>query len=141
MKLAFWRRATTGEQEKIARSAAATDDVPSGRSALLKIFRRGGDESDWAALEEHLLSTDTGSTTARALIAAMREQGGDVMSLRRAAIELLQLSPTEEAAALSEPGIILLVGVNGAGKTTSAAKLAARARAAGGSPLLVAADT
>lgn len=141
MKLAFWRRATTGEQEKIARSAAATHNAPSGRSALREIFRRGGDTPDWAALEEHLLSADAGSTTARALIAATREQGGDATALRRAAADLLRLSPIEEAAALSEPGVILLVGVNGAGKTTSAAKLAARARAAGGSPLLVAADT
>ena len=37
--------------------------------------------------------------------------------------------------------VVLLVGVNGVGKTTTAAKLASRAKGAGLSPLLVAADT
>ena len=39
------------------------------------------------------------------------------------------------------PGVLLLVGVNGVGKTTTAAKLAARLQAGGGRVLLAAADT
>ncbi|RLT54813.1 MAG: signal recognition particle protein, partial [Chloroflexi bacterium] len=49
--------------------------------------------------------------------------------------------PSDAPSTASSQQVILLVGVNGAGKTTSAAKLAARAKAASLQPILVAADT
>jgi fused signal recognition particle receptor len=49
--------------------------------------------------------------------------------------------PSDAPSTASSQQVILLIGVNGAGKTTSAAKLAARAKAASLQPVLVAADT
>jgi fused signal recognition particle receptor len=49
--------------------------------------------------------------------------------------------PSDAPSTASSQQVILLIGVNGAGKTTSAAKLAARAKAASLQPILVAADT
>ena len=52
------------------------------------------------------------------------------------------LGPGAPAAADgARPHVILVVGVNGSGKTTTAAKLAKRLKASGGTPLLAAADT
>jgi len=58
--------------------------------------------------------------------------------------EVLVAELTKQDASLrsgGKPRVILVVGVNGSGKTTTAAKLAKRLRDAGESPLLVAADT
>ena len=138
MKLAFWRKASTGEQQKIRDVAATATAATRIRASLSKLLVA---EPDWGELEASLLAADTGVPTARALLAAVRAApAGDAVGvLRSAVIELLQ----EDAAAepTNDAAIILLVGVNGAGKTTSAAKLAAHARVAGATPLLVAADT
>jgi fused signal recognition particle receptor len=62
--------------------------------------------------------------------------------LRTALLELMREElPSDAPSTASSQQVILLVGVNGAGKTTSAAKLAARAKAASLQPILVAADT
>jgi len=138
LKLAFWRKASTGEQQKIRDVAATATAATRIRASLSKLLVA---EPDWGELEASLLAADTGVPTARALLAAVRAApAGDAVGvLRSAVIELLQ----EDAAAepTNDAAIILLVGVNGAGKTTSAAKLAAHARVAGATPLLVAADT
>lgn len=138
MKLAFWRKASTGEQKKIRDVAATATAATRIRASLSRLLVS---EPDWGELEASLLAADTGVPTTRALLAAVRAApAGDAGEiLRSTVIELLQgdaaAEPTNDAA------IILLVGVNGAGKTTSAAKLAAHARVVGATPLLVAADT
>jgi len=138
LKLAFWRKASTGEQQKIRDVAATATAATRIRASLSRLLVS---EPDWGELEASLLAADTGVPTTRALLAAVRAApAGDAGEiLRSTVIELLQgdaaAEPTNDAA------IILLVGVNGAGKTTSAAKLAAHARVVGATPLLVAADT
>ncbi len=105
-------------------------------------------DETWDELEALLIQADLGIETTRsvleALKGAVRTQG-----LRRA-IELQSLLKAELRSRLLEPPsftlttrpfIILLVGVNGSGKTTTAAKLGRRFAEAGLSPLLVAADT
>ncbi len=61
--------------------------------------------------------------------------------LHRILVDALGTPPPVEWQTLPEPGIILLVGINGSGKTTTAAKLAYKAKQAGCKPLLGAADT
>jgi len=56
-------------------------------------------------------------------------------------VAMLTVEPREASAAVSPPRVILLVGVNGSGKTTSIAKLAYRLKKNGNSILLAAADT
>lgn len=62
-------------------------------------------------------------------------------TFRRVLIEALGHNPAPDWAALPAPTVALLVGINGSGKTTTAAKLARLALRAGRKPLLGAADT
>ncbi|MFZ9782572.1 MAG: signal recognition particle-docking protein FtsY [Candidatus Limnocylindrus sp.] len=139
MKLAFWRKSTSEEKASISAAAA-----PSGGGIIQALRRSLAPEPDWSALESALLASDAGSATAGALISAARQvQGGTGRErLRSALLEvMLDASISSASGATAIQHVVLLVGVNGAGKTTSAAKLAARAKAASMQPLLVAADT
>jgi len=103
------------------------------------------------ALEEALLAADVGPATASELVEAVRVEAGKrdageadvVRRVLKAEIErrLSVAGPATAAVAAGVPRVVLMVGVNGTGKTTTAAKLAARAAAAGGRPVLAAADT
>lgn len=62
-------------------------------------------------------------------------------TFRRVLVEALGQNPAPDWAALPAPTVALLVGINGSGKTTTAAKLAHMALRAGRKPLLGAADT
>ncbi len=139
MKLAFWRKSTSEEKASISAAAA-----PSGGGIIQALRRSLAPEPDWSALESALLASDAGRATAGALISAARQvQGGTGRErLRSALLEvMLDASISSASGATAIQHVVLLVGVNGAGKTTSAAKLAARAKAASMQPLLVAADT
>ena len=110
----------------------------------------GIDESVLEALEEALLTADVGAETASALTDAVRtrasvserKDAAHVRTLLAEEIEKLLASAPRPAARSDVPlAVIFLVGVNGSGKTTTTAKLAAREKAAGRSVLLAAADT
>ncbi len=103
------------------------------------------------ALEEALLAADVGPATAAELVEAVRVEAGRrdagesdvVRRVLKAEIEkrLSVPGPPVGAPGPGQPRVVLMVGVNGTGKTTTAAKLAARASASGGKPVLAAADT
>ena len=110
------------------------------------------------ALEEGLLAADVGPATAAELVAAVKAEAGrrdaaehDVVRrvlkaeiTRRLSVkepEVAGVAAAAPAGAKGLPRVILMVGVNGSGKTTTTAKLAARATAAGKSVVLAAADT
>ena len=110
----------------------------------------GIDESVLESLEEALLSSDVGAPTAAALAERVRERSSlserkDLAGLRemlRSEIEgILAAAPRAAARADVPLHVTFLVGVNGSGKTTTAAKLAAREKEAGRRVLLAAADT
>ena len=138
MKLAFWRTSTKEEKAGITAAAA-----PSGRGIIAALRRSLTSEPDWTALEEALIRSDAGTVTARAIITSAKEvrEGGGRERLRTALMLLMREETIKAVGNESGAQVILLVGVNGAGKTTSAAKIAARAKGAGEHPLLVAADT
>lgn len=103
-------------------------------------------------IEEALMAADTGVELALRLVDELRSEirtrsieTADELrpALRSRLLELLATTDPTTAAedAKSRPRITLLVGVNGTGKTTTAAKLARRRTAAGESVLLAAADT
>ena len=100
----------------------------------------GIDESVLESLEEALLSSDVGAPTAAALAERVRERSSlserkDLAGLRemlRSEIEgILAAAPRAAARADVPLHVTFLVGVNGSGKTTTAAKLAAREKESG----------
>lgn len=106
------------------------------------------DEAFLEDLEELLITADLGVETALGLISAMQERVrrrelNDVerlkLALKGAMLEMLKSPPPPAQEA--RPWVVLMVGVNGVGKTTTIAKLAHRDRLAGREPLLIAADT
>jgi fused signal recognition particle receptor len=110
----------------------------------------GFDESVLESLEEALIAADVGAETAGALADAVRAHKagtdrGDLEELRRILIEemerIMDSAPKPPGRAAVPLEVVLLVGVNGSGKTTTTAKLAARRLEAGDSVLLAAADT
>jgi fused signal recognition particle receptor len=110
----------------------------------------GIDESVLESLEEVLVASDVGAETASALTDAVRERANGAerkdLAARRemllAEIEKVLASAPRESPRITTPLFVtFLVGVNGSGKTTTAAKLAAREKEAGRSVLLAAADT
>ena len=110
----------------------------------------GFDESVLESLEEALLSADVGADTAGALTEAVRQRASvatrkDFAAVRAMLLEELEAVIAKAPRPSERPSVPLfvtfLVGVNGSGKTTTTAKLAAREKAAGRSVLLAAADT
>ena len=96
-----------------------------------------------------LFSADLGVQTAESLLETVRTQagGGDAGTVRRVLREailekLRRVEPQgEPLATQGKPHVILVLGVNGSGKTTTIGKLAARYKAAGRSVILGAGDT
>jgi fused signal recognition particle receptor len=110
----------------------------------------GFDETVLESLEEALVAADVGAETAAALADAVRARAGgsdrkDLAALRTILLEeiekLLASAPRPAGASEVPLRVVFLVGVNGTGKTTTTAKLAAREKAAGRAVLFAAADT
>jgi fused signal recognition particle receptor len=139
---------------KIARGKGAwttrlRDGLGITRSRLSGLFAdRTIDPALLEEIETALLASDAGVEATRFLLAALRERASQVKTaeqlksaLRAVLVELL--APLEQALDLSgrKPCIIMLAGVNGAGKTTSIGKLARYLQNQGLSVLLAAGDT
>jgi fused signal recognition particle receptor len=100
-------------------------------------------------LEALLFGADLGVKTAEDLLDRVRREaaGGGTEQVRAVlkqaiAEKLARIEPTGDPLALAaKPHVILVLGVNGSGKTTTIGKLAARYRAAGRSVVLGAGDT
>ncbi len=106
-------------------------------------------EETWDELEAILVQADLGVDTTQAVIRSMQgvvEDEGIIRSdsvlnaLRREMIKRLEQPPSVNLDA-HHPAVVLLVGVNGSGKTTTAAKLGRQFANQGKKVLLAAADT
>jgi len=103
----------------------------------------------WEALEAILVQADMGIETTESVVQNVKDQAGfDMITRNEQLINLLRAElirrldpPPEVNFDGIRPAIILLVGVNGSGKTTTAAKLGKQFAAQGKSVLLAAADT
>jgi fused signal recognition particle receptor len=106
---------------------------------------RGVDVKTLDALEELLILADVGLPAAGRIVSAVsaRPLGGE--SLRdRVKDEILAIFrglPPSSPEAGERPRVVLVVGVNGTGKTTTVGKLARLLKDSGGRPLICAADT
>ncbi len=125
---------------------------PSGFGARLREILAGDAATDetWDDVEEALIAADVGAETTLALVDAARERyrlaggrgGGEVRTALAEEIrERLERAGSGTFVLGPSPSVILFVGVNGTGKTTTIAKLAARLQSDGRQVALAAADT
>lgn len=114
-------------------------------SKIAALFSKPLDEQTLKELEILLMGADTGVKTTRAIIENLKQQhaqgtltqGADLRAaLKNELLAILQSLPTP-----TQSSIYLLVGINGSGKTTTAAKLAHLYKKQHKKVLLVAADT
>ena len=140
-KKGFWKKLKRGlfmtHTEIIDRMGAAFE----GRTVL--------DEDTLEYLEETLIASDLGVETALELVDGIRQEvrpgeAADFLKLRERLsdeIALLLLDAPRPKALEAGPAVILMVGVNGVGKTTTIAKLARYFEGEGEKVLLAAGDT
>ena len=111
-------------------------DMPAERS-------RSVDVETIDALEEALISADVGVAAADRIVQAIRarRRGGESLRALVKAEILAILKSAEKPMVTGHPQVVLIVGVNGTGKTTTVGKLARVIKDAGLTPLICAADT
>ena len=116
-------------------------------SRLRGVLRSGPSDADWESVEELLIAGDVGGNLALDIVERARARKDAPSAEAAVRAELAsRLLPGEHGwrpkpAGPGQPAVILVVGVNGTGKTTTIGKLAHVYRAEGTSVLLAAADT
>lgn len=124
-----------------------------GKGLLTLLSREHLDDDTWEEIEDTLLTADVGVAPTQELVERLRERvrvlgtrtPDDLRTLLRE--ELLHLLGTDfdravkTESGLDTPGVVMVVGVNGTGKTTTTGKLARVLVADGRSVVLGAADT
>ncbi len=134
--------------EKLKAGLTKTKNAVFGRlDGLFKAFSKV-DEELLEELEEILITADVGVNVTESILDSLREKIrkekiSDPMEVK-AALQVLLREKVGEGEGLdlsSTPSVILVIGVNGVGKTTSIAKIANLLKKDGKSVLLAAADT
>lgn len=148
---------TVVEQPAVVETRSVRDRLAKARAnfsgAMSSVFSRGAiEQAAWDDLEEALLLADVGVRVSRGLLDDLKakvaakeiERSADLVAALRALMNE-RLSGADRTlhfdASLDAPNIWLMVGVNGAGKTTSLGKISAQQRAAGRTVLMAAGDT
>ena len=139
-----------GDEARLAREREQLEQglekSRTGFGARLRGAFGRGEEADWDEVEETLIAGDVGAALAMDVVERARKRRDlDAEAAVQAELAAL-LSPRdaahwEPAGRQGGPAIVLVVGVNGTGKTTTIGKLAARERAHGQRVVLAAADT
>jgi fused signal recognition particle receptor len=130
---------SAGLEKTKERITRRIDGLLAGRADL--------DEAFWEELEEVLLMADVGMDAVRGLTARLRERvrkdgakPGDFKVILREELAAV-FTPARRITAVNPPEVVLMIGVNGVGKTTTIAKLAHRAAMQGKKVLIAAGDT
>jgi len=139
----FWEKLKRGLQRTHGEWLERVDAAVSGRGTF------DFDEEILEHLEEALIAADVGVETALELVSNVRARATkadaiDVVKLRQMLVDemaILLLDAPRRPSSGDAPVLTLIVGVNGSGKTTSAAKLARWSESRGEKALLAAADT
>lgn len=134
--------------EPVHRDAPTVERAPRVRGIgdrLGSLFGRGIDAEFWADVEETLIQADVGVATSVAIVERIRAEGLSTPDGVRAALRrelVASFAGRDRSLALAgKPAVVVVVGVNGSGKTTTIAKLAQMFLDEGHSVLLGAADT
>ena len=135
------------ERER-AQLEAGLEKTRTGFGARLRTALGGiGSDADWEQVEETLITGDVGAHLSMSIVERARKRRDmTVEQAVRAELEAILEGRDSGAwepvpAVEGAPAIVLVVGVNGTGKTTTIGKLAARERALGRRVVLAAADT
>lgn len=146
--VAVWllRRGGGPPPDSIRRDAPTIEVVPPQPTRLGTrlggLFRRSIDAGFWVELEDALVAADVGVATVTRVLASVKSLDPESPEAARRALwsELVaSFSDTDRTIRTSgEPGIVVVVGVNGSGKTTTIAKYA-KSLVDSGTPVLVAA--
>ena len=141
---------------RFRRAVSATRDSLSDRLDSVFIGRKQIDDELLDQLEEALIAADVGVPTTLSLLETVRrgvarKQINDLEALKQAIrselLKILQASTNQGVASETSvpenvtPYVMMIVGVNGVGKTTTIGKLAHRIKAEGNDVLICAADT
>jgi fused signal recognition particle receptor len=141
------------EPSLLERLKSGVEKTRAGLVSRLEDALAGKKEIDADLLDEleyTLISADIGVRTTNEILERIRQQVdrklvGDAAELRglirQHLLEILQSTERPVAHVDEPPAVVMVVGVNGAGKTTSIGKLANRYKAEGRAVLLCAADT
>lgn len=109
------------------------------------LLGRGLDTAFWTGLEEALLAADVGVAASVGIVervqAASPEDAPAARALLRRELAGVFVGRDRSLAVTGDPAVVVVVGVNGSGKTTTIAKLAAQFEGRGLPTLLAAADT
>jgi len=131
----FWK--------KITNKLSKTKDKLSGQ--LKDVIQNSFGKTSWEIIEEveeALLTSDIGpDLTERYIELLKKKKPGDIIPiLKQSLLKTLQVEE-KETGVITKPEIIVIIGVNGTGKTTSAARLAYFYKQMGKKTLLACADT
>ena len=140
-KTSWWRRLSSGLKRTSSQIGTALTDL---------ISKRKLDRAMLEEIEDVLLRADLGTEVAARIAAAVGEgrydkmiAASDVKEIVAAEVEKV-LAPVAKPLAIDtahKPFVVLVVGVNGSGKTTTIGKLSARFAAEGRSVMMAAGDT
>jgi fused signal recognition particle receptor len=140
-KKSWWQRLTGGLKRSSSALGGAISDL---------VAKRKLDADTLADIEDVLIRADLGLETADRIAAALREgryeaaiSSDEVKAVVAAEVEKV-LAPVAQPLVIEparKPFVILVIGVNGSGKTTTIGKLAAKFRAEGRRVMMAAGDT
>ncbi len=136
-------------REKTVESLSRTRE--SFTTKITNVFDRPEfDDSLWDELEEVLITADVGVNASMKIVEGTRELvktenikqiDAAREALGKQILEIIDFPEADEAVSICKPEVLLVVGVNGTGKTTSIAKLAYRLKGENRKVMMAAGDT
>ena len=132
--------------DKIKQGMKRTREIFSGRMDELVENYKELDDDFYEDLSDILIMADVGMKTTELAVGRLKEKCksekiGDPAKAREALKEILTDILQAEPMKLDSPMVLLIIGVNGVGKTTSIGKLASRMKVMGRRVIICAADT
>ncbi|MRR05431.1 MAG: signal recognition particle-docking protein FtsY [Deltaproteobacteria bacterium] len=136
--------------ERLKKGLSKTHESLIGRIDTLLLGKKKVDAETLEELEEILITADIGLSTTVELVRSLEQrlkrnelQDGDALksALKEEMLTRLEATDTTLDTGSFSPFVIMVIGVNGVGKTTTIGKLASKYSAEGKKVLLVAADT
>jgi fused signal recognition particle receptor len=136
--------------DRLQKAVLSTKQSLMGRVEEALRGRKEFDEALWTGLEEALIAGDVGMATTEDVVQKVRRQAergqvadadGVKAALKGELLALLEATPNGAPKAQAGPLVVLVVGVNGTGKTTTIGRLAYQWTQQGKKVLLCAGDT